>query len=70
MYSILNVVSPNIRTDRKSPFFLNKRPFGLGSPPESTDRKKPCVCIQCGARFSFRNQLTEHKHAAHNDTTS
>lgn len=27
--------------------------------------KKPCVCTQCGARFSYRNQLTEHKRSAH-----
>lgn len=27
--------------------------------------KKPCVCTQCGARFSYRNQLTEHKRTAH-----
>eukprot|EP00092_Neocalanus_flemingeri_P027070 GFUD01029356.1.p1 GENE.GFUD01029356.1~~GFUD01029356.1.p1 ORF type:complete len:284 (-),score=81.30 GFUD01029356.1:207-1058(-) len=27
--------------------------------------KKPCVCTQCGARFSYRNQLTEHKRNAH-----
>jgi hypothetical protein len=52
---------------------LNKRSWNtasVGSPPDSSDLKKPCVCIQCGVRFSFRNQLTEHKQAAHNDTTS
>jgi hypothetical protein len=62
------------RTDGKGSIYLNKRPWAAGYGPgpaaETGGQKKPCVCIHCGARFSFRSQLTEHKHAVHNDSVS
>jgi len=32
---------------------------------ETVGSKKPCVCTMCGARFSYRNQLTDHKQSSH-----
>lgn len=55
---------------------LSQRIFGWqssvrpGSEKGSAEQmlaKKPCVCTLCGTRFSYRNQLTEHKRTAHHE---
>jgi hypothetical protein len=58
-----NVDPKNINWLEAQAGSLSKR--GLVESDERLLVKKPCVCTQCGERFSFRNQLTAHKKIVH-----